>query len=423
MEEIGIMVQKKIVSHITDVPNAYWHPDTKIFEFGTSKNSTTRKPFAALDVVAHEYTHAITHDEIVLNYSGESGALSESFSDIFGAVVEFYCLGSAGNYYQGDSIVIGGAGMLRDMTNPHNTNQPRTYKDLYWSYSDTNNVVVHTNSGVQNYWFYLLAEGDNTLNNSGYWVDGIGRDKAAKIVYRNITSYVVSYSGYLHAAIGSVISAMELYGNCSYEAMQTYLAWQAVGVSFPLISLSNYNISTGRANSLIMEMIYYSHPTIHLSAMNQLNVSRNISSINKPVIFSAGSEIRLLPGFVSNKDFHAYICDNTGSRGSGNPSHKSVGNGAAFYTNEDTDEKDELQNKKETIVIYPNPNNGKFTVNTNIDPQEVLSVQVFSMLGQSIYQQAGLPNNVIQLPSSASGVFYVEVITTTERFIRKMVVN
>ena len=73
--------------------------------------------------------------------------------------------------------------------------------------------------------------------------------------------------------------------------------------------------------------------------------------------------------------------------------------------------------------IQPNPNNGTFTINTNIDPQEVISVQIFSMLGQSIYKQAGLPNNVIRLPLSASGVFYVEVITTTERFIRKMVVE
>ena len=79
--------------------------------------------------------------------------------------------------------------------------------------------------------------------------------------------------------------------------------------------------------------------------------------------------------------------------------------------------------KEKAITISPNPNNGTFTINTNIDPQKVLSVQVFSMLGQSIYQQAGLPNNVIQLPSAVSGVFYVEIITTGERLIRKMVVN
>ena len=283
--------------------------------------------------------------------------------------------------------------------------------------------------GVQNYWFYLLAEGDNTNNNSGYWIDGIGKEKAAKIVYRSITNGGLTISSmYRDAAINSVMAAMELYGNCSYEAKQTYKAWLAVGIDVQDAILYNFNAVATNSALVFMEYMsnhYHFHlPIYQISVMNRLESNSNISSINKPVIFSAGSEIRLLPGFKSNQDFHAYICDNTGSRGGGgNSLHKSVDNSAAFYANEDTEEKDELQNKKEEVVIYPNPNNGKFTVNTNIDPQEILSVQVFSMLGQSIYQQVGLPSNVIQLPLAASGVFYVEVITTTERFIRKMVVN
>ena len=79
--------------------------------------------------------------------------------------------------------------------------------------------------------------------------------------------------------------------------------------------------------------------------------------------------------------------------------------------------------KDKEVTISPNPNNGTFTIFTNIDPQEIISVQVFSMLGQSIYRQSGLPNKIIQLPSSTSGVYYVEIITTTQRFIRKMVVQ
>jgi len=82
---------------------------------------------------------------------------------------------------------------------------------------------------------------------------------------------------------------------------------------------------------------------------------------------------------------------------------------------------EQSQNKK--VNIIPNPNEGTFTLHTNFNPQEVISVQVFSMLGQSVYKQEGLPNNVIQLPQPTSGVFYVEVLTQTERFIRKMVVK
>jgi hypothetical protein len=84
-------------------------------------------------------------------------------------------------------------------------------------------------------------------------------------------------------------------------------------------------------------------------------------------------------------------------------------------------EEEETQTKE--VSIIPNPNNGTFTLQINFDPQEIISVQVFSMLGQSIYKQSGLPNSTIQLPSKTSGVFYVEILTKSEKFIRKMVVN
>jgi hypothetical protein len=62
-------------------------------------------------------------------------------------------------------------------------------------------------------------------------------------------------------------------------------------------------------------------------------------------------------------------------------------------------------------------------INTNIDPQEIISVQVFSIVGQGIYKQEGLPNNIIQLPSTANGMFFVEIKTQKEKFVRKMEVN
>ena len=86
------------------------------------------------------------------------------------------------------------------------------------------------------------------------------------------------------------------------------------------------------------------------------------------------------------------------------------------YTADIIEDDDDMQ-------IHPNPNEGTFTIHTNIAPQEVISVQVFSMLGQNVYKQEGLPSTVIQLPQPTSGVFYVEVLTQTERFIRKMVVK
>ena len=79
------------------------------------------------------------------------------------------------------------------------------------------------------------------------------------------------------------------------------------------------------------------------------------------------------------------------------------------------------QNKE--VNIIPNPNNGTFTLHINFNPQEVVSVQVFSIVGQRIYKQDGLPNTIIQLPATAKGMFFVEICTQSERFVRKMVVN
>jgi hypothetical protein len=207
--------------------------------------------------------------------------------------------------------------------------------------------------------------------------------------------------------------------------VQTYKAWQAVGiggVGGEHFTPPNYNYDASATWQRIVMLNDPFFSGIDVSAMNKVEANCNISSINKPVVFSAGNEIRLLPGFVSNNDFHAYICDQTPT---GASSHKSIGNNSEYYTNEDENKGNtkEMQTKKDAVIIYPNPNKGAFTVNTDINPQEVISVQVFSIVGQSIYKQDGLPNTIIQLPQPTSGVYYVEIITQKEKFIRKMVVN
>ena len=90
------------------------------------------------------------------------------------------------------------------------------------------------------------------------------------------------------------------------------------------------------------------------------------------------------------------------------------------YVNYGEENDDEID---KDITIHPNPNEGAFTISTNIDPQEITYIRVLSIIGQSIYEQSGLPNNIIQLPSSAKGMFLVEISTTNKKFIKKMVVQ
>jgi Zn-dependent metalloprotease len=59
---------------------------------------------------------------------------------------------------------------------------------------------------------------------------GIGRDKAEKIWYRTLTTYLTSRSDYAAARAGSIQAATDLYGAGSAEVQATADAWKAVNV-------------------------------------------------------------------------------------------------------------------------------------------------------------------------------------------------
>jgi Zn-dependent metalloprotease len=209
----------------------YNGPTGSYYDFTNDKMTFTGTE-VSLEISAHEFTHGVTHHASNLNTTGESGGLHESFSDIFGVMTKYKKLPS---YF--DHKIKDNTDIIRDMSNPNNpiyngNKHPDTYKGNYWPAVTNTQNDAHEHAGVQNYWFYLLAEeGSGTNDNgSGYYVAGIGKDKAAKIVYRNITTKITSSSQYLDARLGSIQAAMELYGECSYEVKQVIYAWDAVGV-------------------------------------------------------------------------------------------------------------------------------------------------------------------------------------------------
>ena len=198
-------------------------------------------PVVALDVMAHEFTHLVTsqNGHGGLDYMNESGALNESFSDIFAMGVKKYAYGST-NWTIGEDVMIKES-FMRSMKNPNDASQPDTYgnENGFWIPSTStpdkdknDNGGVHTNSGVQNFWFYLLSEGGNGVNdnNNSYSVTGIGIDKALKIAYQNLINYLTPSATYADARIGSILSAQELYGTGSLEEVAVTNAWHAVGV-------------------------------------------------------------------------------------------------------------------------------------------------------------------------------------------------
>jgi len=145
--------------------NAQW--DGSRMRFGDGNGL----PLVSIDISAHEMTHGVTQFSANLIYRAESGALNESFSDIFGTLVEFYLEGPTADWLIAEDI-----GAFRSMENPNAYDDPDTYFGQNWaSLGGSDNGGVHTNSGVQNFWFYLLSEGGSGINDNGdtYSVTGL----------------------------------------------------------------------------------------------------------------------------------------------------------------------------------------------------------------------------------------------------------
>lgn len=170
--------------------NAFWNGTQMVYGAGFSQ---------ADDVVAHELTHAVTEKSARLIYFMQSGALNESFSDIFGETVDLTNTGgtdtAAVRWLAGENLP---GGAIRSMKDPTLFGHPGKVSDPQYlcndSFAETNdNGGVHINSGVPNHAFALMVDG-GTYN--GQTVNGIGLTKAGKIEYRALSSYLVSTSDF-----------------------------------------------------------------------------------------------------------------------------------------------------------------------------------------------------------------------------------
>ena len=234
--------------------NAFW--DGTFAAYGDGDQM--RGPLTTLDIVGHELTHGLTDFSSDLIYANESGALNESFSDIFGTTLEFFARPSRANWEIGEDI----GGAFRSMSNPKTFGSPDTYKGQNWI--DQNCIAtrsndqcgVHTNSGVQNHWFYLLSEGGSGLNDvaDSFNITGIGMSKAEQIAFRNLTVYLTPSSHHEDARFFAIVSAIDLYGACSFEVEEVTNAWYAVGVG------EEYQDSVSASFDALLDTAFCSFP-------------------------------------------------------------------------------------------------------------------------------------------------------------------
>ena len=229
--------------------NAFWNGSVMSYGDGSCVNEGCNgfDALTSIDVAAHEIGHAVMTYTANLAYQRESGALNEGFSDIWGAAVEHFAKGNGSDTNPTDAIwLIGdeidrrsGSAALRSMMDPTSEGQPDTYGGQYWINPNCGTPTqfndycgVHTNSGVLNYWFYLIVEGGSGTNDIGnaFSVSSIGMAKSAAISYRTQSVYLSANSTFSNARTAAIQAAIDLYGAGGAEEQAVTNAWHAVGV-------------------------------------------------------------------------------------------------------------------------------------------------------------------------------------------------
>jgi cysteine-rich repeat protein len=191
------------------------------------------------DIIAHEWTHGVTQTTSGLIYFKESGAMNESYSDIFGETVD---LGNgAGNdaaqarWALFEDLI--GTNGVRHMYHPHNgilQPGPEHMSDVpFFACDPDDGFGVHTNSSLGNHAFALITDGGV---HRGHTIIGIGLEKAAAIEYRALTVYLTPSSTYAdnyEALLQSCDDLIGTLGITAADCTRVETALDSVEMFFP----------------------------------------------------------------------------------------------------------------------------------------------------------------------------------------------
>lgn len=238
--------------------NAMWWK--KRMTFGDGEPNLSIEPYNSLDISAHEMGHAITETTCDLVYQWESGAMNESFSDIWAACITDYArpnysLINESTWRIGEKVKPNflPAG-IRDMANPGLFNDPSAYKNPLWQpaslptcrdFENQDNCGVHTNSGVLNKWFFLITDGQQGTNSFGtpFNVTGLGFAISEKIAYLTELNLTPNAT-YQTCRTVSLNATAALFGNTSQEYQTVWNAWVAVAVDSNVYNMANTPVFT-----------------------------------------------------------------------------------------------------------------------------------------------------------------------------------
>ena len=220
----------------TGYDNAFWNGRQMVYGDGDEDLPVEQRLFnrftIAIDIIGHELTHAVTQFTANLVYQGQSGAVNESMSDVFGSLVKQRGLGQTAadaDWIIGEGLFTGnvnGTG-IRNMKQPGTAYndpvlgrdpQPGHMRDYVQTQSD--NGGVHINSGIPNRAFYVTA----------FNIGGSAWEKAGQIWYVTLRSKLSPTADFATTAAKTYEAARDLYGQGSLEHQAVKAGWLEVGI-------------------------------------------------------------------------------------------------------------------------------------------------------------------------------------------------
>jgi Zn-dependent metalloprotease len=219
------------VHYGTKYDNAFWNGERMVF--GDGDGVIFGRFTVAVDVIGHELTHGVTQYTAGLEYQGQSGALNESISDVFGSLVAQYQ--KKQNVDQASWLI--GQGLftksvkgvaLRSMKapgtaydDPHLGKDPQPATMAGYVTTTDDDGGVHTNSGIPNHAFYLVA----TKIGGNAW------ERAGQIWYDTLLGTLKPSVDFAGFATATLAAARKRYGGSSAEAAAVQAGWTGVGVT------------------------------------------------------------------------------------------------------------------------------------------------------------------------------------------------
>lgn len=387
--------------------------------------ATNANGMGSLDVVGHEFTHGVTRYTAGLVYNGESGALNESFSDIFGTMVEKEVQPSV-DWVLADEI---NGAPQRSMQNPSvftyddsslgtgcgvptPTPYPLTYQGTGWYNNGCDDNGVHINSSVQNRFYYLLCMGGSQNNMS---VIGIGMFSAERIAFRALTVYLGQNSNYNDARSAWINAAIDLHGACSFQVIQVMNAWRAVGVNGAsnqpvciqllepsgkkgITYCSNTPITLTATTNLAPPVTYNWTVPSGVIISNQVGGQATFSALSVPnLVISVSATKGATTTGVATKTFSTKVC-RLAAPGLGESEAAQVGE----------------------ISLFPNPTIDKVTLSITDFSVEGGNVSIIDLQGRTLFNVPILSaDSELDVQNIASGLYFIKInLPETEQIIR-----